>query len=276
MRKFHVITGMLRAGSTLFCNILNQDDGVHASSTSALCQTVVSATTAMSTSDEVRSDLIRNKEETLEKIRRVQVGIIENWYGDLPEDTTVYDKSRGWAHHVLLLNRIMPESKIIVLVRDIKDVVTSIEKQHRASAELHPDIGAAHSLIERMNLQLGDTGIIGTAANAIMDIAYRNPENVIFVKYELMVRDPKTFMRWFYNKMDLEHHIHNFEDVQNVATDQDGLYWYKFPHTGMGKVLRINETEKYLPDFIQNDINTTFKAYNQKFDYMEGKRPEGV
>jgi len=267
MKEFHVITGMLRSGSTLLCNLLNQNERNFASSTSGLCNVLAAATSALSISDEVRSELIVSKEGALEKVRRVQRGIIESWYEDLPEGTIIFDKSRGWSAHALLLNRILPEAKLIVMVRDIKGVVASIEKQHRKTAELEPNMAEAHTFTQRMGLQLAEGGIIGSAINAIMDLAFRNPDNVIFVKYELLVRDPKATMQWLYKEMGKSQFIHDFENVQNTAKDVDGLYWHKFPHEGMGKVIPLNDVDRYIPDFIQDEIDTKFPSYNSKFSY---------
>ena len=60
-KKINVICGLPRSGSTLLCNILNQNPDFHASSTSPLAQTLGALSQFLSTSPEVKSDLYNDR-----------------------------------------------------------------------------------------------------------------------------------------------------------------------------------------------------------------------
>ena len=59
-------------------------------------------------------------------------GLITGWYGAI-DKPVIIDKGRGWPLHWFLISSIFPDAKMIVSVRDPRDVIASIEKQHRAT-----------------------------------------------------------------------------------------------------------------------------------------------
>ena len=113
--KLNVITGLPRSGSTLLCNIINQNDKFWATSTSNLPQMINAVTHTWTGSVEVKNLLEKYKEETEKKMYDSIVAFIEKWH-EIEGKEVIFDKSRGWSSNNLMLKYLYPDAKIIVLM----------------------------------------------------------------------------------------------------------------------------------------------------------------
>ena len=91
--KFNVIGGLPRSGSTLLCNILNQNPKFHASSTSMITPVLNTMSNMLSKSTEIKGELQKDRKKTEERMRQLLRGVVEGWYKDYD---VVFDKCRGW------------------------------------------------------------------------------------------------------------------------------------------------------------------------------------
>lgn len=265
MDRFHVVCGLPRAGSTLLCNILNQNPTFHASSTSVLAQTVGGLSHLWSSSPEIKSDLAHDREGTERRLNRTLKALCEAWY---PADGTVFDKGRGWAFHALTIKAVYPDAQIIVMVRDLRAVFGSVEKQHQR----YPILDDASeplgkTIYARADQMLSPQGLIGGPVNGVMDLIRRQPEGLIVIQYETFVRNPQMIMDRLYAELEEEPFEHDFEDVTNTATDMDALYLNKYPHDGSGKVQPGDGWEKYISSDLAQQIMGRYPGYNQAFGY---------
>lgn len=237
--QFNVICGLPRSGSTLLCNLLNQNSRFHASSTSPLGGLIALADGLLSNSTEIKGALGRDRKATEERVRRTLNGTIRGWYHE-HRRKIVFDKSRGWGNQILLLRALWPNSKVIVTVRDIRDVFASFEKQHRKSALFAH--GPGNLLEQRLRVQfsppcveLPQGGMIGGPLSHIRDMLQRGLDVHFFI-LERFCRQPQIEMERLYCYLMEERFEHDFENVENVSDEPDHLYHFKFPHQGSGKV----------------------------------------
>ena len=273
MKNIHMITGMPRAGSTLLCRILSQNPVAFASDTSGVFNTLMAATHVMSAADEYKSDLINNRDIAMARHRNVQRGIVQNSYDHIQK--VIFDKSRSWGAQASLVQRILPESKLIVMVRDIKAVVASVEKNHLETIEIDPDAMGSPTLKDRIEAQLAPGAIIGGTIGFVLDMVHRSVGNTIILKYEDLAQHPEKTMNWLYGRLNMEPFEHDFENVECSATDQDGLYWYKFSHSGGKTVEFYDNVDKYLPQLMQADIDDGYREFNSVFGYGEAGDSDG-
>lgn len=269
MIGFNVITGTPRSGSTLLCNILSQNPALHAGATSPLPEIISAMIVKFSTTPEIQGALLRDKTGTQDKLAAMIHGVIDAWYSDQPG--TVFDKSRGWSFNANLLHELYDEIKIIVTVRDLRGVFGSIEKQHRATSMF--DLAGnpvEKTLLARADLFLQPEGMIGQCAIGCNDVMARARDNVFVVQYESFTVDPATKVRELYNFLGLDHFDHDFENIENVSHEPDGLWLQKFPHTGDGKVEPTDreEWQQYLTPDIGQAIFKRYPEYNKQFGYQ--------
>ena len=263
MSKFHAISGMPRAGSTLLCNILNQNPKFYASSTSNLPNMVKRVSEVWVNNPETKNLLDKFPEETEERMLKTLRGIVDNWYHD--KDGVVFDKSRAWLGQNLQLQKLCPDAKVIMCVRDLRDIFASVEKQNKKHALLS-EMTENHSL--RFENMFGEKGIIGSPLINVIDMIKTKPENIFVLKYKDLCRTPEQTMKMIYEFLGEPYFKHQFEDVKNTSTDCDGFYLNKFPHKGEGKVEVSNSKwQDHVSEDIADEIMKLGQYYNQKLGY---------
>ena len=267
--KFHAICGLPRAGSTLLCNILNQNPKFYASSTSVLPQSVAGLSNLWSNSPEIKSDLARDKERTEKRLRQTLKAMCDIWYVD-EKSKVVFDKSRGWAFNALLLKQIYPDAKIIAMVRDLRAVFGSVEKQHQRYPifDEAPD-PMGKTVFTRADQMFSPQGLIGGPINGVMDLVRRQPEGLIVIQYETFVQNPQMIMDRLYTELGERPYEHDFDNVKNTATDLDSQYLHKYPHEGSGQVApRLDDWQDYVSPDLAQQIMGRYPGYNQAFGYV--------
>lgn len=267
--SFHVICGLPRSGSTLLANVIDQREDVHVSATSCLPAVLAHCSRVWTEAPELKSELIRNRMTTEARMRYALHGLVNGWYHDV-RDRVVFDKSRLWNHHVRLLEWLYPDAHMIVVVRDLRSVLASLEKQHARTAIFDAaNTPQEKTLFHRSNGYFSPDGLVGSCIDGVEDMLRRRPDNVHFVRYEDFVKRPKTTLRELYEDIGMTDFEHDFDDVKNTTgTDVDGLYLHKFPHYGEGKVEeRADEWERWVSDDLSQQLTAKYRGYNSAFKY---------
>lgn len=265
--RFATIAGLPRSGSTLLCNLLDQRDDTIVSSTSALPLVLGQLSQILTNSPEITSDLIANP-STRDRNLDVLRAVVEAWYPDSGE--LMIDKSRGWGATFLLLQRILPEARIVATVRDPREVFASVERQHRASAEYGPH----EPLLDRANQMFSPQGIIGGPITWVDDLVRRRPRTeggeaaLLVLSYDSLASAPEMTMRSVERHLGLGPHSYDFEAVESAATDVDELYRFKYPHDASGPVkARPSGWQDVISDDIAELIKARWPFFFQTFGF---------
>lgn len=264
--RLNALAGMPRSGSTLLANILAQHPEVHASGTSTLSPVINAVTTVLSNNPDLPSELAANEGMEARYASAVR-GLIEGWYAGIKEPVIV-DKGRTWPQVWLLARKVDPEAKMLVTVRDPRDVVASIEKQNRATAMFQSPI--APSLRDAADNLMSPEGMVGGPIRMIEDMIDRNAQTygVLFVPFETFVIDPQTMMDRISKHLDLKPHKWNFEKVDSQGLDLDEVWRGKYPHGGSGPVAAPEGSwSDYLPSDLADLIAGVYPKFMQRFSY---------
>ncbi len=265
--KLHAIGGLPRSGSTLLCNVLAQNPRFHASSTSCVAQTISGVSSFLSAQDEIKSYLAHDKERTEQRIIAGLRGFIEGWYADIDEPV-VFDKSRAWNLNAALLTQLYPEAMLIIVVRDLRSIFASIEKQDRKNPSLSLNAEPRTLARKATAMFARETGMIGAPVAGVEDILRRKHGNVSIIKYEAFVANPEVVLKNLYNDLGEEWFEHDLDDVQARSTELDALWLHKFPHDGSGKIApREDSWSDWISPDIAREIMTLFGAFNGAFGY---------
>jgi len=238
--QFHVIAGLPRSGSTLLCNLLNQNPGFSASSTSALAGTLAAVANHWTVAPEVKSDLADSRVETESRMEEVMKGVVDRWYEGgwydaHDRERVLFDKGRMWVGMTDRLHQLYPDARVFVTVRDPRDVLASVWRRHLVNPILDEHMGT--TLQARADAMFSPDGIIGGPLTHLEDLIRRKSEVVVPVVFEDLARDPERVLRLIYAEIGQDYWVgHQFEDIESTATDLDALYLNKFPHDGSGKV----------------------------------------
>lgn len=236
MRQLHFISGLPRSGSTLLSNILAQNEKFHVTSTSGILNILV---------------MIRNQWDNFEEFKaspddaakkRVLKGVLDAYHN---EDKIIFDKSRGWLAYLEMAEMILGrKAKVLVPVRDLRDVIASFEKIWRENTKLRPlsqevaNLADWQTLDGRCKIWANSAQPVGIAYNRIKDALQRGfKDRMHFVRFEDLTSKPERTMKKVYAFLEEDYFEHDFENVEQVTQEND-LLAYGIPnlHTIRNKV----------------------------------------
>ncbi len=210
---------MPRSGSTLLCNILNQNPRFWATPTSGLCPLMLRINHIWPEIPELKAS--SNPQEKFGLLR----GMLHGFH--TTERPVVFSKSRGWVSCVeLLRNAMQVEPKILVTTRDLPSILSSCEKLFRKelqSPESSARWGQNMETIEgRMAFWASPDQMVGGQYNRIRDCVMRgNRRNLHFVDFDEMCADPGAVMTKVYAFLGEEMFVHNFGHVEQTTHEKD-------------------------------------------------------
>ena len=130
MKKMIYLAGLPRSGSTLLCNILNYNKQLRTTPSSPLCNIVQGIKKQWSSEPFLLSQLDNNFDNINLKLKTSLCAFMHFWHHDIQEEFVI-DKNRDWLSSIELLRYLDPELKIILTIRDLRNIYASIEKVHK-------------------------------------------------------------------------------------------------------------------------------------------------
>jgi len=243
--NYYFVCGLPRSGSTLLCNILAQNSAFYATATSGLIGMLVSVRNAWDATAPMQAMPREASEEAKLRVLRAMLGA---YYPEqAPEH--VFDKSRVWLGYPELLEWLLGERpKFIVTVRDLDEVLASIEQRWRATAarRMPPFVNerpvAAFSALERVSQYLDSAaGVVGVPMNMIRDALARGYGDCMhFVEFDQLTDNPKRAMQGLYEWLELDYYDHDFDNVEQVTVEDDF-------HHGFHELHNIRRAVKPVP-----------------------------
>lgn len=240
------LTGMPRSGTTLLANILANNPLVGGGETSPLLEYVFAADANFTNTPEVKSAFTEKamkesffafckggidayaKEYLLKK---TEFYTMQYPHPHAGVDKTIFlDKSRGWIHYAPLLWKFEPDAKIIVCVRDIRGVISSLEKKWRDNPEImdNRDSQAKQNFItvdQRMMAFLNDPplGIALKRIRNAIQTGIINDKRILIVRHEDLAIDPEREMKTIYKFLGLKYHEMDYSRVEQMTIENDRI-----------------------------------------------------
>lgn len=218
-----------RSGSTLLQNILAQNPRFYCSPTSSLLDLLYFSRKAFT---EIRE--FNSQDGSL--MRRGWAGFCRGgllgWYHAITDKPVAVDKCRGWMAYWDWVKSFYPEAKLICCVRDLRGILSSMEKLHRKNMMLHDpqDDPARMKMVAveaRINTWLS-TPPVGLALERLRDaVLKRHDRGFYFVVYERFTEDPKAVMAELYEYLGEAPFQHTFDKIAHLVTEKDswhGIY----------------------------------------------------
>ena len=273
VKKIFYQSSLPRAGSTIFQNIMGQNPDFYVTPTSGLIEFIYTARN-------VYSDYQEFKAQDQDIMKKAFIGFCkEGMYGyfnAITEKNYVLDKSRGWGIHYDLLNMILPDPKIICVIRDPRDVFNSLEKKYRANPDRH-----LPGLIDPINLR-GTTvvkrveawasgALIGIALDRISDsLSMGTSKHMLFLKYEDLCLDPESTMITVYNYLNLPYFDHDFDNIEQITQEDDQIYGIFGDHKIRNNLeLTPSTYKKILGEDVSNWIYYKYEWFYDTFNYSK-------
>lgn len=271
----HGLAGLPRSGSTLLANVLVQNPDIFVSGSSPLVEIEAGISRIISQAPDVVAELAGDQlvgdKFAYGRYRSAMAAFAESYYADRSDREqaqVVFDKGRLWSNHAVLMRAIFPESRIVVTVRDPRDIVASIERQNRATGIFTSHTGQ-DAVRDAASAIMSPNGSVGLFVRGIEDMLLRELPNVTFVRFESFLAQPQGQIDAIYTSLGLAPFKHDFVNVTNAAPDVDAIYRYKFPHDGSGTIdpKRAGSWKGTLHPGLADEIAKTYPHYMQVFGY---------
>jgi len=259
MKKFHLITGLPRSGTTLLSTILKQNPKFESSISGPLARFVRAIIMESSSQGGYRHEC------PPEKRKKIISGIFESYY-DNPSKTVCINHNRGWPLLLPTIKDLYPNAKVIMCVRDMYRVINSFETLVRKQPYTFTSMFSPEENINvysRAQALLDNNKTIGFAYAALKQgITSEYKKDIMILEYDKLARFPEMTMKAVYKLINEPYFEHDYNDVEysHSAFDEDVLL--DNLHTTRKKV-EFKEPEMVLPpdliQFIQQNFPSVWK-----------------
>ena len=271
MKKLLFNSSLPRAGSTLIQNIIAQNPDFYCTPTSGTLELIYGAR-ANFTSDPT----FKAQDQALmsKGFQNFCNAGLRGFYDGVTDKPIVLEKSRGWGIHYDLLNFVLGEKpKIICMVRDMKQIISSMERKFRQSPEYDNGL-VNHSILQntttnkRVDSYL-QSAPLGLAIERLQEIFRQGlNQHMLFVRYEDLCSNPVGVMESIYKYFELPYYTHNFKMIEQLTQEDDSVYGVFGDHVIKPSLkLADNNPRILLGDDICNWIDNNFQWYNNLFGY---------
>lgn len=144
------VTGLPRSGSTLMCQLLGHHPRIYSPGhSSPLCQLLDNARASLSDNPFLLSQLDVDFDLAYTRMVNAFRGFINGWFAETDKPVVV-DKNRGWLRMIETVDLLDPDFRMIVCIRDLRQIYGSVEAQHRKTLLIDfPDHMAPHGVSPR-------------------------------------------------------------------------------------------------------------------------------
>ena len=227
-KKYYFMAGLPRAGSTLLSSLLNQNPNLYSGPSSPVLG-------AMYTTHEhfLGNELYTGFPKP-DSVNKIIGSLIDDWYYDVKKPIVI-DKNRAWTARVPFIEGyIQQEAKIIVPVRRVDEILTSILTMiHRNPFEEgQPRINFVDEVLVKNNIPIDDEnrcihllnggGIVWESLNALMmGLQEGHKDKFHYVDYNDLVNDPQGELDKIYEFLGEESFEHTFDNLTNIHREDD-------------------------------------------------------
>lgn len=212
MSRYHFISGLPRAGSTLLAALLSQNPRVSAGISSpvgTLFHATRNAMGAWSETSVLMSD---------EQRERVLRGLFESYYADRQDKDLIIDTNRAWCARLPALKRLFPESKVICCVRSVAWIMDSMERLTRehpfTESKLFNNDSERATVFTRVDALAQNDRFVGFAWSALKEAVYgEHADSLLLVDFDLLTQSPAKVMDLIYDFLGEPRFQHDFDNI---------------------------------------------------------------
>lgn len=225
MKKFVCMCGLPRTGSTLLVNVLNQNPHVTISPDSILGPILQSVQNQFT--DNVK-DSQYDAETSYDLVRNFCRSGVNSWINTICDTDIYIDKCRSWSHELDFLFNLFPDVKIIYTIRDLRGIISSLEKVHKKTVMNYKDemyFGDQNYDFNKENLykirikSLVDSGMIRKNLICLKEMIDVRPEylkRIKIVKYEDFILNPTETLSSIWDYLGERFYGHDLNDIRQV------------------------------------------------------------
>jgi sulfotransferase len=260
--------------STLLQCILNQNPEIHATPTDPVLEYLYGARMNYTNTPEVKAI---DKDVALQTWRGFCWGGLNGYAESYTDKPNICIKTRGGTIHYKWFEAFMPyKPKMICMVRNLKSIISSMEKLYRNNQENHQAIQNHSEMkgtntVKRVDIWFSSPPV-GLALERLQQTLLEGISNdVLYVKAEDLTSYPDKEMSRIYSYLGLEKYKHNFDNVEQTVKEDDSVYGLSSNlHTIKNKVQPLTpDYKEILGKDICDWIDNRFAWYQKGFKYID-------
>jgi sulfotransferase len=273
MDKIFYQSSLPRAGSTLLQNILAQNPDIYATPTSGVLELIFAARANYTNSPEFKAQDPKLMEDGYKAFCKAGM---DAFYNAITDKKYIVDKSRGWGIHYDFLQFVQGEEpKIICMVRDPRDIFTSMENNFRKHPEKQSDVldwskGQGTTVPKRIDIWAQNPPV-GLAFERLSEIFRMGLDSkMLFVRFEDLCLYPDTEMIRIYEYLGIPHYKHDFDNIEQVTKEDDEVYGAFGDHVIRTKLEPVpSKAKQLLGKDVTDWIYTNYKWFFDTFRYSK-------
>ena len=237
MKDIFFLCGLPRAGNTLFGSIMNQNPDVGVSANS-ICADMMGELFLLK-----HTDIFKNYPDH-KSFDNVAKKIFENYYKDWNYKYIVDRAPWGYPVNLKFLKETRSNVKIIVLVRDVIEVLASFIRWSEKEPTSFVNRYAAKTREEKCDMLMNKDGVIVKELIAIKHLLeHQSKEIYHLVEYNNLVEKPEKTINDIYEFLDIPKFKHRFTNL-----DQFKVNDIKYDEAIVGEGLHTIKTDAIYKD----------------------------
>ena len=225
MKQIFFQSSLPRAGSTLLQNILAQNPDFHATPTSGVLDLLLASKNVYNSLPEFKA---QNADVVEEHIKGFWKGGLEGYFSNIKEPYVI-DKCRGWSAFYDLVNLFYPNPKMVCMIRDPRDIFTSMENNYRKNPLANAGVVDTSKLkgttVEKRIDHFAANIPVGLSFDRLRDIISQGiHRNILFIKFEDLTKDPQAEMNKIYDYFEVERFKHDFNNIEQITQEDDRIH----------------------------------------------------
>jgi sulfotransferase len=226
IKKIFFQSSLPRSGSTLLQNVMGQNPEFYVTPTSGVLELLYASRGNFTNSPEFKA---QDSKVMTNGFRSFLKSGLEGFYNGITDKPYILDKSRGWGIHYDFINEFYPNPKIICMVRDLRGIYASMEKNFRKNQLLDSGI-VNHSQLKGTSTEKrvdiwANTQPVGLAIERLYQMIKEGiDKKVHFVRFEDFCENPKNEMNKIYEFLGVAYYEHDFLNVEQITQEDDSVY----------------------------------------------------
>jgi sulfotransferase len=260
---------MPRSGSTLLQNILGNNPNIYATPTSGLLEMLNASKRVYTSSANFKA---QNESEVKRGFLMYCHYAMHGYFDGITDRPYAIDKCRGWAINIPFLESFLDKPKIICMVRDLRDIVGSMEKNFRKYPEKWDITEDDNRLTvgERVTMWMNPTAKpVGHTLNNLKEVFHRGlDKKMLFVKFEDLTHNPEREIRRVYEYLELPYYHIDYKNVKQVTQEDDKFHGRYGQHKIQPHIKPIiSDSKSILGDMIHQKLYENNEWYFKKLNY---------
>jgi len=232
VKDIFFLCGLPRAGNTLFGSIMNQNPYIGVSANS-ICADMMGELFMLK-----HTDIFKNYPDH-KSFDNVAKKVFENYYKDWPYSYIIDRAPWGYPINLKFLKETKSNIKIIVLVRDIIEVLGSFIRWSEKEPTSFVNQYDAKTIEEKCDMLMNKDGVIVKELIAVKHLIDQQPKEIYhLVEYNDLVENPKKTIDGVYKFLNISKFKHSFTNL-----DQFKVNGMEYDDTIVGQGLHTIKTD---------------------------------